>query len=123
MTQIQVPENCGNSPKCRTLADFVSAIALGDAEALAQMVTDDVTWTPVGAKPRSGSDAVCRGLSSHGPATALEVRHLVAHGRSGAVDGISQYGRKKRAFYLVVDFANARGQRIRGITSFSTDIT
>ena len=123
MITINTCGGCGNSPKARTLQDFVTAIVVADSDLLSRLVSDDVLWTAVGAKPVRGASAVCRALVRHGPASSLTINHIVVHGRSGAVDGTSEYRRKRRAFYIVVDFTSAKGQRIRGITSFSTDIS
>jgi hypothetical protein len=122
MTELHIPDSCGNSPKASTLKELVTGIALADPHMLRQIVADDVRWCPVGAREVSGADAVCRALTRHGAATSLRISHIVVHGRSGAADGESNYGRKQRAFYIVVDFTSAKGERIRRIRSFSTDI-
>ncbi len=122
MTTINIRGNCGNSPKARTLQDLVTAIALADPDLIARIVSNDVVWNPVGAKSVSGASAVCRALVRHGPASSLTIHHLLTHGRGGAVDGVSEYRGKRRAFYIVVDFTSAKGQKVAGITSFSTDI-
>lgn len=122
MTTVDIPDSCGNSPKARTLQDLVTAMALADAELIARIVADDIVWTPIGARPVSGAAAVCRALVRHGPASRLTIHHIVVHGRSGAVDGISEYRNKPRAFYIVVDFTSAKGQKVARMTSFSTDI-
>jgi len=123
MTTINTCGGCANSPKAHTLQDFVTAIAVADPDVLSQLLSDNVQWTPIGAKPVSGAAAVCRALVRHGPASSLTINHIVVHGRSGAVDGTSEYRRKRRAFYIVVDFTNAKGDKIGAITSFSTDIS
>ena len=123
MTAIDIRDSGGNSPRARTLQDLVTAIALADPDLILRMVSEDVLWTPVGKKTVSGAAAVCRALVRHGPASALVINHIVVHGRSGAVDGTTEYRRRHRAFYIVVDFSSVKGPRVGGITSFSTDIT
>lgn len=122
MTEIKKPKDCGNSPRNQTLQDLAIAIALADVYLISQLVTDDVLWRPIGAKPVSGSDAVCRGLARHGPATAITIEHAISHGRNGAVNGVVEFSRKKRAFCLVVEFTGAKGSKVREITSFSVAI-
>ena len=123
MTRIVKPADCGNSPKSRTLVRLVSAIAVADPEVLRQILSEDVVWRPIGMTAVSGAADVCRRLVRHGPASALHIRHVITHGRSGSVDGVSEYRRNRRAFYLVVDFTSASGRKVREITSFSTDIS
>lgn len=119
MTEIKKLKDCGTSPRNRTLQDLAIAIALADVYLISQLVTDDVLWRPIGDKPVSGSDAVCGGLARHGPATAITIEHAISHGRTGVVNGEVQFGRKRRAFCLVVEFASAKGSKVREISSYS----
>jgi hypothetical protein len=123
MTELNIPDNCGNSPKTRTLLELVTAIALADPELLSGILAEDVRWCPVGGKSVAGASSVCAALVRHGAASSLTINHIVVHGRSGSADGVSEYRRKRRAFYIVVDFTNAKGDQVRAITSFSTDIS
>lgn len=123
MTELEIPAGCGNSPKARTVQELVTGIALADAAMISPLLAADVLWQPVGGKTITGAPAVSRALVRHGPATSLTIEHIVVHGRSGAADGFSTYGRKRRAFYIVVDFTNTKGETIGRIRSFSTDVT
>jgi hypothetical protein len=120
--KINQPKDCGNSPKIRILQDLAIAIAVADSRLIMRLVTDDVLWRPTGSRPVSGADAVSRGLARYGPAKVLSLEHAVSHGRAGAVNGIVEYARKRRAFCLVVEFAGAKGDKVREITSYSVAI-
>jgi hypothetical protein len=58
-------------------------------------------------------------VTRYGPATALSIEHVMSHGRSGAVNGVAAFGRKRRAFCLVGEFGNAKGCDVREMTSYS----
>jgi hypothetical protein len=119
MTEIKQTQDCGNSPKNQLLHDLAIALASADVSRLAGIVTEDVRWLPVGATPASGVDAFCRAVTRFGPATAVTIEHVVSHGKAGAVDGVVEFGRKRRAFCLVIEFANAKGTEVSEITSYS----
>lgn len=119
MTEIRKSGDCGNSPKNRLLQELVIAFARGDGSRVAEVVTEEVRWQPVGGKAVQGVETVCRAVTRHGPATRLTIAHVVSHGRAGAVDGVVEFGRKRRAFCHVFEFGSAKGDRVRGITSFS----
>jgi hypothetical protein len=123
MTEIRTAGNCGNSPKNQLLHDLAIALASADTPRLAAIVTEDVRWLPVGNKPVSGTDAFCRAVTRFGPATAITIEHVVSHGKAGAVNGVVEFGRKQRAFCLVVEFNSAKGSEVSKITSYSIPLT
>ena len=97
-------------------------MALADVDLLSDFLTADVQWTQIGRMPVSGSQSVCRALARLGKATALEIEHVLSHGRSGAVDGIVVFRRKSRAFCHVFEFANAKGTKVSEIRTYSIAI-
>jgi len=119
MTTIDVRVNCGNSPKSRLLVDLITAIAVADESTIAALVTADVAWHPVGRKAVHGQQAFCKAITRYGAATAVAVEHVLTHGAGGAIDGIVEFGDKRRAFCYVVDFASAKGSQVRRLTSYS----
>jgi hypothetical protein len=122
VTKLELSADCGNSPKNQLLQELTVAIARADAERILELVTKDVRWTPVGRKPVAGARSVSRALVRLGPATSLEVGHVVSHGRSGAVDGIVAFGKKKRSFCHVFEFGSAKGADVEAITTYSIAI-
>lgn len=122
MTRIQTNASCGNSPKNQLLVDFLIAIARADKSAVAALVTEDVVWSPVGGKSVNGAAAFCKTITRHGAAARLSVEHVVTHGRAGAIDGIVEFGEKRRAYCYIVDFANAKGSAVKRLTSFSLPV-
>jgi hypothetical protein len=119
MTRFQLSEDCGNSPKNQLLQALTFAIARADAEQIVGFITKDIQWSPVGRKSISGAKSVSRALMRLGPATSLKIRHVVSHGRSGAVDGIVAFGKKRRAYCHFFEFGNAKGTNVSGMTTYS----
>ena len=123
MTRVTKDGNCGNSPKNELLQAFCIAAARKDLELIEALMADDVAWHPVGRKPVAGSEAVARAITKHCPASALHIEHVITHGRAGSVDGIIEFGNKRRAFCHVFEFSNAKGDRIRSIRTFTLPVT
>jgi hypothetical protein len=118
VTDIRKSEGCGTSPKDLLLQDLTVAFAHADVLRIEDFVVRDVRWLPVGSQPVSGADAFCKAITRYGPATALTIEHVVSHGKAGAVNGVVEYGRKRRAFCYVVEFS-AKELKIEEITTFS----
>lgn len=94
-------------------------MAQADTERARELVSDDVHWLAVGRKPVSGVERFCKAISRYGPASELTIEHVVSHGRSGAVDGVVTVGGKSRAFCHMYDFANAKGTKVRSLTTYT----
>jgi hypothetical protein len=65
-----------------------------------------------------GAEAFCKAITRYGPATVLTIEHVICHGKAGAVNGVVEYGRKRRAFCYVVEFS-AKALKVGEITTFS----
>ena len=122
MTRVIKDKSCGNSPKNELLQAFCIAAARKDLGLIEDLVTDDVGWHQVGRKPVSGSTAVARAITKYCPASKLRIDHVISHGKAGSVDGIIEFGNKRRAFCHVFEFASARADRIRSIKTFSVAV-
>lgn len=119
MTRIYKDTGCGNSPKNHRLQEFVVAIAKADVSGISKAVTDEIRWAPVGRKPVAGREAFTKAITRYGPATELTIEHVISHGKVGAVNGIVEFGEKRRAFCYVFEFSNAKGTEVGSITSYS----
>ena len=119
MTKILRSKDCGNSPKNQLLQDLTIAMAKADTSTARELVTGDIEWTPIGRQPVPGVDAFCRAFSRYGPATKLTIEHVISHGKSGAVNGVVEWGNNRRAFCHVYEFSNAKGTAVRSLTSYS----
>jgi len=119
MTRILKHADCGNSPKNQLVQDLTIAMARGDQERARALVTEGMEWVQIGRKPVVGVDAFCKAFTRYGPASVLTIEHVVSHGRAGAVDGVVEFGKKRRAFCHVYEFSNAAGSRVKALTSYS----
>jgi hypothetical protein len=68
------------------------------------------------------NSAVGKAITRYGPATHLTIEHVISHGKAGAVNGVVEFGEKRRAFCFVFEFSSARGTEVSGITSFSVPL-
>jgi hypothetical protein len=119
MTEIRRSKDCGNSPKNQLLQNLVLAFARADVSQISELVTSDVRWLPVGRNPVSGAEAIAKAITHYGPATRITIDHVISHGKAGAVNGVIEFGRERRAFCYVFEFGSAKGSNVCGITSYS----
>lgn len=123
MTRVIKDKNCRNSPKNELLQAFCIAAARKDLELIEDLVTEDVSWQQPGRKPVVGSKAVAKAITKFSPASSLRIEHVISHGKAGSVDGIIEFGGKRRAFCHVFDFRSARGDSIKSIKTFSVPVS
>jgi len=86
--EIQVPDNCGNSPRKLMLQEFNVALASGDVEGVVSHVADDIEWKLVGDQQVSGKPAFEKALQGSNMKVArLKISNIITHGTTAAVDG------------------------------------
>lgn len=101
------------------LQDLTIALSRADFLRIRERVSEDILWTVPGRKPVNGVDAFCKAITRHGLATSLDIQHVISHGKAGAIDGVVQFGNKRRAFCHVFEFSSAKGGRVKSITTYS----
>jgi hypothetical protein len=94
-------------------------MARGDLEKVQAGITDDILWQQPNQQDVKGPAAFSSRATRYGPAASLALDTVVSHGKSGVVDGVIAFGKKKRAFCHVFEFANARGKAIQKLTTYS----
>jgi len=119
------PDDCGNAPKKAQLRDFTMAAVQGDIAYVMGCVSDNVEWEVAGGRKtvgKTGFAETVRQLHDR-PAVELEIRHILTHGKTGAVSGVVKYADGgHRSFCDVYVFAgSAKDAKIRGITSYVID--
>lgn len=119
MTEIRHTKEYDKSQKNLLLVELIVATAHADVPRIEDLVANDVRWLPVGSEPILGSEAVCKAATRYGTATALTIDSVVSHGRTGAVNGVVEFGRKRRAFCWVIELGGAKGLEVTEITSYS----
>lgn len=119
-------EDCGNAPRKTLLRDFTLAAVSGDIAYLMKHLADSIVWEIAGKRKIVGqasfADAV-RELHAK-PPVELEIRHIITHGRTGAVSGVAKYADGSRSFCDVYAFAGAgKNAGIKEITSYIIELT
>lgn len=122
MTEIVIPEDCGNAPRERLLRDFNLAFIEGDIEKTLSFVAEDVTWELVGEGTINGRDGMGAWLGSMAgkKARRVEFEHFITHGKTAAVNGSYEMeGGSKFRFCDIYEFAAAASDSlIRNYTSY-----
>src|SRR5258706_16008652 len=105
MTQVNIAEDCGNSPKNMFIQKLTIAFAKADAKFILSSVTEDIHWHIVGQKTIEGKTEFAKALEQRAKDKALElsIRHVMTHGKAGAVNGVLKFksGSSPRVFYRV----------------------
>ncbi len=128
-SKITLREDCGNSPKNEFVQKLTVAFATGDADSVAERVSDDVRWNIVGIGPIVGKAAVTAvfGNPNREPLSELFVDKVVTHGKSGAVNGTfvlsedrgnGKWRNKSYWFCYVYEFVNAKDNSVKEITTY-----
>jgi len=121
MTNIIIGKDCGNSPKNIFLEHVTAAFAKNDIAFLLSRVTDDIVWDMVGAEKFSGKAAFAAALERVNSVETLElvIKHVLSHGRAGAVDGVRKMADGKTfSFCHIYVFSSVKYTHIKEITSF-----
>lgn len=125
MAKIISTPNCGNSPKMEFLKEFNIAFANGDLKFLKEKVTEEIEWILVGEKNIRGKESFIAELEklSSGKTEELKIEQLLSHGKEGAANGImKKQNGKTYAFSNFYKFSNAKGEKLKSITSYTIEI-
>lgn len=122
---ISIPDDCGNSPRKRFIADFNRAFAEVDVDFVLDHVSDDIVWEMVGDKEVNGKTAM-RGLMVSmmaGKASSLVLHSVITHGRAAAANGELHYpGEETISFCDVYAFTKTTGNTVKRITSYAISL-
>ncbi|MBL4918676.1 hypothetical protein [Szabonella alba] len=117
MTEINLGQDCGNSPKNRFVQTL--AIAMETGQMTPDDLRDDVTWHRPSAQPVSGRDEVLEELSRRDAPASLCVEHAISHGRTGAACGVTVLKNgDRRHFSHFFEFTNTKASRVAAIKSY-----
>ena len=122
MTRVETTTERRNPPRDQLLKELTIAFARADVARISELVAKEIRWMPAGGKPVEGREAFGRAITRYGPATKLTIEHVVSDEKVGAVDGIVEFGQKRRAFCFVFEFSDIGGTKVSGITSYSTPL-
>ncbi|PZD76575.1 nuclear transport factor 2 family protein [Mesonia sp. K7] len=125
MTKIIFSPNCGNSPKMEFLKQLNIEFAKGNLTFLIESVTDDIVWNIMGDKKIEGKEAFTEELEKMQSVKAAEltIHQILSHGKEGAANGvITMENGKRYAFADFYVFQNAKGQKIKTMTSYAIEV-
>jgi hypothetical protein len=118
MTRVKRSSDCGNSPKNEFAQEVAIAIEARDAASLTSALAEDATCC-VPSGEILERDAFVASFTDAPTPTSIEIDRVVTHGRAGAVDGVSHFGKTEpRRFCHVLHIANAKGDRVAHISSY-----
>jgi hypothetical protein len=115
-------DDCGNSPKTKSIQEIEIAFAKGDSQFLLARVTPDIQWCIVGAKQIEGMDALREMLGAvhRSPVTQIAIRHAFTHGKAGCVNGVRQHkDGKTYDFSTVYEFSSAKGASVSQVIHYA----
>ncbi len=124
MAEIHVDTDCGNSPKRGFIKAFNIAFAKQDFKFILDSITDDVIWHIVGDKTIEGKDVFKNELElMQQQISSLHLHQILSHGKEGSANGIIKMENgKKYAFADFYIFSNAKGAKIKALTSYIIEI-
>jgi hypothetical protein len=121
MTKVILSEDCGNSPKNMFLKNLTIAHAKGDLKFILSSVTDEIVWNFIGDKTYSGINEFTEYVKEMSKEKAAEIiiHQISTHGVSGAVNGeVKLKNGELYGFCDVYRFSNAKGEKVKSITSY-----
>lgn len=125
MTKIISSPNCGNSPKMEFIKQFNIAFANGNIELISDSVTEEIVWNMIGDKEIKGKERFQEELRKMQgeKASELTLDQILSHGKEGAANGIiKMQNGKKYAFSDFYVFQDAKGTKLKSITSYVIEI-
>ena len=123
--RLTVDEDCGNAPRKRVLRDFRRAWAVGDVDAMADAVSDDVKWTRVGEGSVEGWTELAEAVKqmARKKAIHLKIENIITHSSSAALNGVIKH--KSGSTYEFCDVyqfsGHGKNAKITEIVSYAVD--
>lgn len=118
MTRITTSKDCGNSPKNKFAEDLAIALEKNDQKKICAVITENIAWQ-LDAELVNGKEAFLKQLSANRKPTKIVIDHAVTHGKVGAVNGISSFGKSNEVrFCHVFEFSNAKCTKLSRVCSY-----
>jgi len=124
MTKIDIPFDCGNSPKREFIKEFNIAFAKGNLDFIIGHVSDDIVWTIHGDKKIEGKESFSKEIHKmkENVADKMTLRSIITHGIEASAHGEIKMGDKTYAFCDVYVFTNTTGEIIKTMESYVLSI-
>lgn len=103
--KIHGSKDCGNSPKNLFVQDMAVAFETGEIDPVT--VTEDLVFRDSQPNAVPGITTPVPWLVGYAMPVEIEIQHAIAHGRTGAANGVSTYpDGSTRSFSYVFEFKN-----------------
>ncbi len=118
MPELKLSADCGNSPKNQFVERVTVALLLHDRDTLERLLSADLRWERIGDEAILDKAAILEGkhLPDADAIAALEIEHVLTHGKVGAVNGIARFeSGRSWLFAAIYEFFNAKASSIKDI--------
>lgn len=111
--------------KGQFLSQLNEAFAKSDIDFIIEKTTDDIEWTVVGDFSLKGKEAFTKAMNkmASDEPYSIEIKNIITHGDSAAVDGEMRSPDGKRyAFCDVYKFRGFKNPKVKKMTSYVLEI-
>lgn len=122
--KLNIPQDCGNSPKRELIKDLTIYFASYDLEKVEGFLDENMVWTLVGNQPITGKQKFLSALETMKRNKVLEltIHSVITHGKEAAVHGeMSLENGSILGFSDFYEFTSASGKKVKSIVSFVVD--
>jgi hypothetical protein len=123
--KIEIPVDCGNSPRKNFIKEFNLAFAKGDIDFILEHVDDEIVWEMVGETTLLGKDSISSFLRevTKEKTDSLKIQSIITHGRDASSNGtITSINGKTVAFCDVYKFKNLKNNILKKIQSYGVQL-
>lgn len=117
MTKLNRSADCGNSPKNKMVEDIGIALERRDTEFLSSILDSEAVWSYLNSTTTKAEN-ILDTLSTLDKPAALNMDHVMSHGKVGAVNGGSERDTGKQRFCHVIEFTSTKCNRVKRIESY-----
>lgn len=124
MLQIDISDDCGNTPKTELLKKLNIAFAEGDITTMLGLFANNIVWEMVGDRVIKGKDHIGQYLLENNDvkATRLVLHQVITHGKFASAHGLLEFKNMNIAFADFYEFSSAGSEQIINITSYAREI-
>lgn len=117
MTKLIGSADCGNSPKNKMVEEIGIALEKRDTEFLASILDPEVVWG-YSSSIRTTAENILDTLNTLDKPAALNIDHVMSHGKVGAVNGHAERSEGKQRFCHIIEFTSTKCNRVKRIESY-----
>ena len=115
---LNIPQDCDNAPKRRTIRDFVTAFYKKDWQTLNEKLEDIFTFKIIGNRTIKTTDDLIKYLESDVIVVELTISDVLSHGKYGACNGVVKSKKEEINFAYFFEFQSAGKNTIKSISEY-----